>query len=289
MMNQNDACQRFKSWLDFRGLATGTVTQYVYWFSKFSESLPSDTDFQLLDTQLAIDFVFDLKANTKLSNSTINLISSALRTYYDAILGRPISKRCLPNIKYTQKEINVFTNSEISLLLQNSDIRMKAWIILGFDCGLRVSEVAKLRVKDIDSDNMLLHIVESKRNKSRYVKLSSLCLKVLRCYYATYNDEISDYMFPHKTNSHIPSQYISTAFHKLLTQMNLRPDDKLRFHNLRDTYATNLWKAGCDIFLIKKVLGHSSIKSTARYISCNTDDISSMISPSDIMNGKKYE
>ena len=48
-------------------------------------------------------------------------------------------------------------------------------------------------------------------------------------------------------------------------------------------------KAGCDIFLIKKVLGHSSIKSTARYISCNTNDISDMISPSDIMNGKKHE
>lgn len=289
MMNQNDACQRFKSWLDFRGLATGTVTQYVYWFSKFSDSLPSDTDFQLLDTQLAIDFVFDLKANTKLSNSTINLISSALRTYYDAILGRPISMRCLPNIKYTQKEINVFTNSEISLLLQNCDIRMKAWIILGFDCGFRVSEVAKLKVKDIDSKNMLLHIVDSKRGKSRYVKLSLFCLETLRRYYATYKDVITDYLFPCKTYDHISSQYISTAFHKLLTKMNMRPDDKLRFHNLRDTYATNLWKAGCDIFLIKKVLGHSSIKSTTRYISCNTDDISSMISPSEIMNGKKYE
>lgn len=289
MMNQNDACQRFKSWLEFRGLASGTITQYIYWFTKFSESLPPDTDFLLLDKQLAIDYVFNFKANTKLSPSTINVISSALCDYYDVILGRPISKRCLPNIKYTQKEINVFTDSEISLLLQNSDIRLKAWIFLGFDCGFRVSEVANFKVKDIDSDNMLLHITNSKRGKSRYVKLSPRCLEVLRRYYVTYKDEITDYMFPHKTKGHIPPQYISTAFHKLLLKLSIRPDDKLRFHNLRDTFATNLWKAGCDIFLIKKVLGHSSIKSTARYISCNTNDISDMISPSDIMNGKKHE
>lgn len=289
MMNQNDACQAFERWLTFRGLASGTVSQYVYQFNRFANTLPPDTDFSQLEPNSAVDYIYSLKVERNLSASTINTVICSLRCFFDVILSQPISKRCLPNIKYTQNEPKVFTDSEISLLLDNSDIRMKAWICLGFDCGLRVSEAADLMVRDIDSKNMLLHIVCSKRNKSRYVRLSKYCLDILRTYWITYHPDKNGYLFPDKNNDPISSNYISTHFHKLLIRLDIRPDEYMRYHNLRDTYATNMRKAGCDIFDLRKALGHSSLKSTARYISFSTDDIAHMFSPSDVMDGIHHE
>lgn len=233
-------------------------------------------------------YVFSLKKDQNLSASTINTVICSLRCFYDAILGRPIPKRLLPNIKYTQNEPKVFTDFEIHLLLTSSDIRMRAWICLGFDCGLRVSEVAKLRIKDIDSDNMLLHIVNSKRDKSRYVKLSQYCLFVLRQYWLTYRPDKDGYLFSSGKSAHIRPEYISHQFHNLLGKLDIGPDEHMRFHNLRDTFPTNMRKAVCDIFALRKALGHSSLKSTARYISFSTDDIAHMFSPSYKMCGLSY-
>ena len=283
--NKTIAIERYRQWLTFRNYAKGTITDYIYCFSGFANSLPEDTDFFNLDVQLAIDYVFRLRSKG-LSPTSTNLLSSSLRCYYDVILDRPISIRRLPNVKYTLGEPNTFSESEISRLLDVADVRMKAMILLGCDCGLRAGEVARLRVKDIDSENMLLHIVHTKRDKSRYVKLSMPCLQALRTYWLAYRPDPSGYMFPGKVNGHINEIYPSQLFHRLLVKLAIRPEDGLRFHNLRDTYATSLHNNGCDVFSLKKALGHSTLKSTARYIAFSTADIQQMPSPSDFRGNR---
>jgi integrase/recombinase XerD len=278
--NKTIAIERYRQWLTFRNYAKGTITDYIYCFSGFANSLPEDTDFFNLDVQLAIDYVFRLRSKG-LSPASTNLLSSSLRCYYDVILDRPISIRRLPNVKYTLGEPNTFSESEISRLLDAADVRMKAMIFLGCDCGLRISEVVKLRIKDVDSQNMLLHIVHTKRDKSRYVKLSVPCLEALHNYWLVYRPDPSGYMFPGKVDGHLDKSYTSQLFHRLIVKLELRPEDGLRFHNLRDSYATSLRNNGCDIFTLRKALGHSTLKSTARYIAFSTSDIQNMPSPSD--------
>ena len=195
------------------------------------------------------------------------------------ILNRPISIRRLPNVKYTLDDPKIFTDSEIALLLKNADVRLRAMIYLGYDCGLRTSEVARLRIKDINSDQMLLHVVHSKRGKSRYVKLSKQCLQALREYWKVYQP--SDWMFPGKIDGHIAECYPSSLFQRLLKKLNIRPEDSLSFHCLRHTYGTTLRNDDCDIFTLKKLLGHSCLSSTNRYVRISTSDIQKSASPSD--------
>jgi integrase len=173
----------------------------------------------------------------------------------------------------------IFTDSEVLLLLKNADVRLRAMIYLGYDCGLRTSEIARLRVKDIDSRQMLLHIVHSKRGKSRYVKLSEQCLQALRAYWKVYRPE--GWLFPGHIDGHIKESYPSNLFHNLLVKLNIRPEDELSFHCLRHTYGTTMRNDDCDIFTLKKLLGHSCLSSTNRYIRTSTSDIQKSASPSD--------
>lgn len=73
-------------------------------------------------------------------------------------------------------------------------------------------------------------------------------------------------------SSHINQNYINNLFKKHLRSFDFYSDD-IRFHNLRDTYATMMLRNGCNIFSLKKLLGHNSFSSTARYIKCDTSDL----------------
>jgi integrase len=278
-MTKDEALNSFHQWLTFRNYAKGTVTDYLYNFRLFSQSLPADFDYSELTDQHAVDFVFKLRSESKWSPASINLMCSSLRCFYDVILNRPISIRRLPNVKYTLDDPKIFTDSEIALLLSSADVRLRAMIYLGFDCGLRTSEVARLRIRDIDSERMLLHVVHSKRGKSRYVKLSQQCLLALREYWKVYRP--SDWLFPGKINGHIGEYYPSNLFHQLLADLHIRPEDSLSFHCLRHTYGTTMRNDDCDIFTLKKLLGHSCLSSTNRYIRVSTSDIQKSASPSD--------
>lgn len=278
-MTKDEALNSFHQWLTFRNYAKGTVTDYLYNFRLFSQSLPADFDYSELTDQHAVDFVFKLRSESKWSPASINLMCSSLRCFYDVILNRPISIRRLPNVKYTLDDPKIFTDSEIALLLSSADVRLRAMIYLGYDCGLRTSEVARLRIRDIDSERMLLHVVHSKRGKSRYVKLSQQCLLALREYWKVYRP--SDWLFPGKINGHIREYYPSNLFHQLLADLHIRPEDSLSFHCLRHTYGTTMRNDDCDIFTLKKLLGHSCLSSTNRYIRVSTSDIQKSASPSD--------
>ena len=162
------------------------------------------------------------------------------------------------------------------MLLDTKDIRLRAFLLLGLDAGLRVGEVARLKVSDIDSKNMLLSIQNSKRGKSRKVPLSNTLLKALREYWIVYKPDKNEYLFPAvQSNSKTPyinQSYINILFKEYIKNFSFYVPT-MRFHNLRDTYATLMLKNGCNIFTLKKLLGHSSFSSTSRYIK---DDISDL-------------
>ena len=155
-------------------------------------------------------------------------------------------------------------------------------IFLGIDCGLRVSEVANLKISDIHSKEGFILIRESKRGKSRKVKLSDQCLHILRQYWKVYRP--IDYFFPspqkNKEGQPIVHQCINHLFRDLLKKVNLS-EKNYCFHSLRHTYATHMLEDDCDIFLLKKLLGHDSFSSTARYVHLTSHDIKSSFSPSD--------
>ena len=218
-------------------------------------------DVSILDVSMAQNYVVHMKQTY--APASLNAVISAIRYFFDVVLESPLSRRQFPNILYHPVEITVFTDEQIHLLLDTKDIRLRAFLLLGLDAGLRVGEVARLKVSDIDSKNMLLSIQNSKRGKSRKVPLSNTLLKALREYWIVYKPDKNEY---------INQSYINILFKEYIKNFSFYVPT-MRFHNLRDTYATLMLKNGCNIFTLKKLLGHSSFSSTSRYIKYDISDL----------------
>lgn len=272
-MNKDEALNKFTFMMAYRNLSPNTIHMYKWYLSRMFDfyQLEDVSDFDVKTVQ---NYVVHLKQTY--APASLNAVISAVRYFFDVVLETPLSRRQFPNILYDPVEINVFTNDQIHLMLDTNDVRLRVFLLLGLDAGLRVGEAARLRVKDIDSKNMLLCIHKSKRGKSRKVPLSNTLLKALREYWLVYKPDKNGYLFPAvKSNSKNPymnQNYISAIFRNHIKQFDFY-NSSLRFHNLRDTYATFMLKNGCDIFTLKKILGHSSFSSTARYIKYDTSDL----------------
>lgn len=278
-MHKDEALQKFEYMMEYRNLSPKTIHMYSWFLSTFFDFCSCD-DVSTLTHSHARQFIVCLKSTY--APQSLNSVISAIRYFFDVVLETPLSRRQFPNILYAQKEILIFSNNQILALLSTEDVRLRAFILLGLDAGLRVGEVARLKISDIDSKSPMktLHIQSSKRNKSRIVPLSDVLHKALQEYWKVYRPDPSGYLFVGKS-SHINQNYINNLFKKYLRNFDFYSDE-IRFHNLRDTYATLMIRNGCNIFTLKKLLGHNSFSSTARYIKCDTSDLESapMISKS---------
>lgn len=273
-MYKDDLISKFQTNMEYRNLSSHTLKMYSYYVSLFLNYVQTK-DYHDYNLQDALNFVVYMKNEHNYEPQSLNVVICAIRYFFDVVLDKPLLRRQFPNIKYTEKDIFIFSINQIKQLLNTNDIRMKVFILLGFDCGLRVSEVVKLRVSNIDSDNMLLHIKNSKRNKSRSVTLSVACLKALRQYYITY-DRPSDYLFPGTKQPHMHPVTLNNMFNSYLKKFDFYTKE-IHFHSLRHTFATMTLSSGENIFLLKKLLGHASFSSTVRYIKYNKQDIKSVI------------
>lgn len=272
-MNKDDALKIFEMNMQFRGLSPNTIKMYKWRLNQFLDYAGKE-DITELAMEDAQQFVIELRKTY--APQSLNQTMSAIRYFYDVVLSTPLSRRQFPNIIYRQHEIYIFSPDQIKSLLDTDNIRLKAFIMLGLDAGFRVSEVANLKVRDIhtkDPSFKYLYIHNSKRGKSRKVPLSDPLHKTLQEYWKVYRPAVDGYLFTnlHQTN-HINQNYINKLFKSHLRTFDFY-EDKIRFHNLRDTYATLLLRNGCNIFTLKKLLGHSSFSSTARYVRSDTSDL----------------
>lgn len=280
-MNKDEALKLYEDKMSFRNLSPKTINMYKFYLGKYFDSIGKEDIFTLTIDD-AVRYVADLKNSGKFKSQSLNLIISTIRCFNELVLDINVSRSKFPLVKFKQNQISIFSDEEIQLLLNHADLRLKTMIFLGIDCGLRVSEVANLKISDIHSKEGFILIRESKRGKSRKVKLSDQCLHILRQYWKVYRP--IDYFFPspqkNKEGQPIVHQCINHLFRDLLKKVNLS-EKNYCFHSLRHTYATHMLEDDCDIFLLKKLLGHDSFSSTARYVHFTSHDIKSSFSPSD--------
>jgi len=160
------------------------------------------------------------------------------------------------------------------------NLKHKAILFTAYSAGLRVSEVVKLKLNDIDSKRMQIFIERAKSKKDRYVKLSVLLLDVLRAYLKQCSIKPKVYLFE--------GQFAGTPYSVRSAQMifeNAKEKagiiKEAGFHALRHSFATHLLEKGTDIKYIKEILGHFSIKTTERYLHLKKEDLISINSPLD--------
>ncbi|SDM03364.1 Phage integrase family protein [Aliiruegeria lutimaris] len=159
-------------------------------------------------------------------------------------------------------------------------LKYRAALSISYGAGLRATEVCNLKIGDIDSDRMLIHVEQGKGGKDRKVMLSPGLLDLLRDYWCEARPE--GWLFPGKPKiNQISPRQLNRAF---TSAKNMAGVEKVAtLHTLRHSFATHLLEAGTDVRVIQVLLGHAKLSTTARYIHVATKTIRDTISPYDML------
>jgi len=167
------------------------------------------------------------------------------------------------------------------LLAGTTNIKFRAMFMLAYSAGLRVSEIARLKISDIDSENMQIFVRQAKGQIDRYSILSETCLATLRDYWKAYRP--SDWLFPVKIPGEpIRTRAIQDAFYKMRKKAGL--SNKSSIHSLRHSFATHLLEEGVNIVYIQQLLGHARISTTTLYLHLAKVKILKVKSPLDSLD-----
>jgi site-specific recombinase XerD len=151
-----------------------------------------------------------------------------------------------------------------------------------YACGLRLGEVVRLRVTDIDSARMVIHVRCAKGNKDRLVPLSAALLALLRDYWRHYRPQ--EWLFPGRHHGkHVNHGSVQRLFRRFVHACGITK--KASMHTLRHSYATHLLEAGCDLATLQKVLGHNQLSTTLRYTHIGQSHLQRVVSPLDTLLG----
>jgi site-specific recombinase XerD len=160
------------------------------------------------------------------------------------------------------------------------NLKHKAMLFTAYSAGLRVSEIAAIKIKHIDSGRMQILVENAKGKKDRYVNLSPVLLDVLRAYVKTYKPKPKEYLFEsEQTGSAYPTRTIQRVFQ--IAKLRARISNDVGIHSLRHSFATHLLEKGTDIRYIKDILGHFNIKTTERYLHVAREKMVNIASPLD--------
>jgi len=165
----------------------------------------------------------------------------------------------------------VLTREEVHLILSNVKVlRHRACLTLIYSCGLRLKEATTLKVNQIDSQRMVIHIQGAKGFKDRYVPLPQASLDLLRKHYKTHHNPVWVFPAPGRggiyeptSKNTLPDSSIQTVFRKSMREVGIKKEAHI--HTLRHSYATHLLEDGIDIRIISQYLGHTSLETTLIY------------------------
>jgi integrase/recombinase XerD len=272
--------QRFTEDLQRRNYAPKTVSVYVAQVARFARHFGRSPD--QLDGEHARDYQLHL-LQQQVCWTTYNQSVCALRFLYTHTLQRPDLIVMLPYGKKPKPLPCVLAHDEVRRLFEAlANPRHRLLLQLAYAAGLRVSEVVRLKVADIDSRRLTLHIRCAKGRKDRMVPLSTLLLRLLRVYWRDVRPK--EWLFPGRT----PAGHLSIGAAQRVCWQAVRAagiTKKASMHTLRHSYATHLLEAGTDLPTLQKLLGHSQLSTTMRYLHISQPHLQRAGSPLDTLLG----
>jgi site-specific recombinase XerD len=210
---------------------------------------------------------------------TFNARIVALRFFFGTTCGREEMKRLMQFRRQPQKLPVVLSVEEVCDLLMAAPgpgLKYRAALSISYGAGLRASEVCNLKIGDIDSDRMLIHVEQGKGQKDRKVMLSPGLLELLRAYWREARPQ--GWLFPGKPKINpISPRQLNRAFTSAKHMAGIgRP---ATLHTLRHSFATHLLEANTDVRVIQVLLGHARLNTTAIYAHVATKTIRDTVSP----------
>lgn len=242
-----------------RGFAPRTRHAYLGWMRRLVRF--SHTAADELSEQQALEYVADLTRRGR-SGSTINQALGAIKFFYTEVVRRDWALKAQYQ-RFPQRLPVVLSCEEVRRLLEAAGgLRERAAMEIAYAAGLRLNELLQLRVGDIDSERMVIHVRQGKGKKDREVMLSPSLLETLRVYWRQARP--SGYLFPgQKADRPLNATVLQRGF--TIAKQAARIEKEVTFHSLRHSFATHLMESGVSVRTIQALLGHRSLGTTERY------------------------
>jgi site-specific recombinase XerD len=216
----------------------------------------------------------------------IKLRLAGIRFLYAVTLDRPQVVAGIGWPRVPRSLPQVLSPGEVARVLDAvPGLRPRTVLLAAYGTGARISEACALKVEDIDSRRGLVRIHRGKGGKDRYVMLGRGVLEALRTYWKAARPP-GPYLFPgRKPGTHLTASAVQNSLRDTLRGLKLAK--KVTAHTLRHSFATHLLEAGTDIRVIQELLGHTSIRTTARYTHVSARHIATVTSPVDLLPGRR--
>ena len=272
-----DLFKRFKEDLQLKGLSSKTIKMYTRAVKQLTKHYQKSPE-EISDDELRQYFLYN-KNVRKWSRVASTISLCGIKYFYTLTL-----KREWTNLKFVRPEKEkklpaILSQKEVKSVLDKVQFpHHRACLKVMYSLGLRIGEGTRLKIADIDSDRMFVHIHQSKGNKDRYVPLPDRTLQIMRAFWKMHRNPIWLFPAPGRSgqkmpsnNTPIPISSIQIAFKQACKKAGIRKHVSVR--HLRHSYATHLLEAGVPLRYVQQYLGHDDPKTTMIYTQLIKQDL----------------
>jgi integrase/recombinase XerD len=269
--------QRLLEDLQLRNYAPKTIACYVLHVAQFARHFGRSPE--LLGADEIRAWQLHLLQVKRASWSAYNQASCALRFFYGTCLGQTELLKAIPYGKRAKTLPAVLSRDEVLQFFAGFSTDPDRMLVrTTYACGLRIGEVTRLRVADIDSGRGVLNVRQGKGGKDRQVPLSPQLLQELRDYWRRHRP--TDWLFPSPgPRGHRSVTGLQRRVQRVVCALGWTKHVSL--HTLRHSYATHLLEAGVDVVTLQRLLGHNDLQTTARYLHVSTLHLQRLPNPLD--------
>lgn len=265
--------------MELKGYSQSTIHSYIVNLIQLSKYYNTSPD--LLSIEQIRDFLQLMINEKKLSKSWLNQTVSALKILFCDVLNREWNPLDIPRARRDKKLPVILAREEVSQIIQvTQNLKHRAILMLTYSSGLRLGEVSRLKVADIDSQRMQVRIVQGKGFKDRYSILSPVALEMLRQYWMKYHPKT--WLFETQPGKAISQRTIQQIFYTAIKKSDVKKE--VGIHSLRHSFATHLMEQGVSLPIIQQLLGHKSLRTTSVYLHVQQYSILAVKSPLDTLS-----
>src|SRR6266705_2014152 len=273
--------------LQRRNYAETTIECYLRTVEDFSQHSNCSPD--RLGPRHIREYQAELFQKRKFSPNTVAQRLAALRFFYTKTLKKAWSIEETPYPKKTLHMPTILSQEEVARLIDAARLPFHRTLLMAlYATGLRRAELARLKVSDVDSKRMVIHVRGGKGRKDRDVMLSPKLLEALREHWRGVQRKPSAWLFPgnrwHTGDTPIDTKVVWNACQEAAQRAGLQKD--VHPHTLRHCFATHLLEAGADLRTIQMLLGHRDLEETTIYLHLSERHLSATASPLDSLELK---
>ena len=264
--------KKLETEIRLKGFSEQTLKSYILHTKQFLNY--TKKEISNLEEQDIKDYLSWLMSG-KLAVRSIALKKAAIKFFFENVLNKKIIKITTPKIP--KRLPDILTIAEVKSLIDNASTeKSKLLIEILYSAGLRVSELVKLKISDLDLNNKTGWVRAGKGNKDRMFILAQTVVNSLNKYVKNY--DIKQFLFPGK-NSTITTRNVQKIIKKIALKADIKK--KITPHSLRHSFATHLLESGTDIRMIQVLLGHASLNTTEQYTHVSSTELKKVKSPLD--------